>query len=44
MPSFADMLASLRRDCGTMWISDQASKGRLDQKNLALLLDVVGYG
>ena len=43
-PSFADMLASLRRDCWTIWISDQANKGRLDQKTLAPLLDVVGYG
>lgn len=43
-PSFADMLAVLRRDCWTIWISDQASKRRLDQKTLAPLLDVVGYG
>lgn len=44
MPSFADMLATLRRDCWTIWISDQAGKGCLDQKSLAPLLDVAGYG
>jgi hypothetical protein len=44
IPSFADMLATLRRDCWTIWISDQANKGRLDQKSLAPLLDVAGYG
>lgn len=43
-PSFADMLAKLRRDCWTIWISDQADKGHLDQKSLAPLLDVAGYG
>lgn len=43
MPSFPDMLATLRRDCWTIWISDQASRGRLDQKSLAPLLDVAGY-
>ena len=43
-PSFADMLATLRRDCWAIWISDQANKGRLDQKSLAPLLDVAGYG
>jgi len=43
-PSFADMLATLRRECWTIWISDQADKGRLDQKSLAPLLDVAGYG
>lgn len=42
-PSFADMLATLRRDCWTFWISDQAGKGRLDQKSLAPLLDAAGY-
>jgi hypothetical protein len=44
MPSFADMLATLRRQCWTTWVSDQAHRGRLDQKSLAPLLDVVGYG
>ena len=43
-PSFADMLATLRRQCWTNWVSDQAQHGRLDQKSLAPLLDVVGYG
>jgi hypothetical protein len=43
-PSFADMLATLRRQCWTIWVSDQAQRGRLDQKSLAPLLDVVGYG
>jgi hypothetical protein len=39
-PSFADMLATLRRECWIIWISDQADRGRLDQKSLAPLLDV----
>jgi len=43
-PSFADMLASMRRDCWGLWVSDQAEKGPLDQKSLAPLLDIVGYG
>jgi hypothetical protein len=43
-PSFADMLATLRRQCWTTWVSDQAQRGRFDQKSLAPLLDVVGYG
>ena len=43
-PSFADMLATLRRQSWTIWVSDQACRGRLDQKSLAPLLDVVGYG
>jgi hypothetical protein len=43
-PSFADMLATLRRQCWTIWVSDQAQHGRLDQKSLAPLLDLVGYG
>lgn len=42
-PSFADMLATLRRDCWTIWISDQAGGGRLDPKSLAPLLDIAGY-
>jgi hypothetical protein len=37
------MLATLRRESWALWISDQASHGRLDQKNLAPLLDAVGY-
>jgi hypothetical protein len=43
-PSFADMLATLRRQSWTLWVSDQAGAGRLDQKNLEPLLDAVGYG
>ena len=43
-PSFADMLATMRRHCWTIWISDQADKGRLDQKSLAPLVDIAGYG
>jgi hypothetical protein len=44
VPSFADMLATLRRQCWTIWVSDQAQRGRLDQKSLAPLLDIAGYG
>ena len=44
MPSFADMLATLRRESWTLWISDQAAHDRLDQKHLAPMLDLVGYG
>ena len=43
-PSFADMLATLRRQSWTVWISDQAVCGRIDQKELEPLLDAVGYG
>ena len=39
-----DMLATLRRQCWTIWVSDQAQRGRLDQKSLAPLLDIAGYG
>jgi hypothetical protein len=42
-PSFSDMLATLRRQSWTLWISDQAGKSRLDQKTLEPLLDAVGY-
>lgn len=42
-PSFADMLATLRRQSWTLWISDQAGVDRLDQKQLEPLLDAVGY-
>lgn len=44
MPSFADMLATLRRESWTLWISDQAANNHLDQKHLAPVLDLVGYG
>jgi len=43
-PSFADMLATLRQQCWAVWVSDQVDSGRLDQKSLAPLLEVVGYG
>jgi hypothetical protein len=43
-PSFADMLATLRRQCWAVWVSDRADGGRLDQKSLAPLLEMVGYG
>jgi hypothetical protein len=42
-PSFADMLATLRRESWTVWVSDHAARGRLDQKSLAPLLDLAGY-
>jgi len=42
-PSFSDMLATLRRESWTLWISDQAGKTPLDQKKLEPLLDAVGY-
>ncbi|MCP5020989.1 MAG: transposase [bacterium] len=42
-PSFADMLATLRCQSWTLWISDQAGGDRLDQKKLEPLLDAVGY-
>jgi len=44
LPSFADMLATLRRESWTIWISDQVAKDHLDQKHLAPMLDIVGYG
>ena len=44
VPSFSDMFATLRRESWTIWISDQADNDRFDQKNLAPLLDAVGYG
>lgn len=43
-PSFADMLATLRRSSWTLWLSDQALRERLDQKQLEPLLGAVGYG
>jgi len=43
-PSFADMLATLRRQSWTIWVSDQAKRRRIDQNSLAPLLDLVGYG
>jgi len=43
-PTFADMLATLRRESWTLWISDQAQRKRLDQKHLEPLLDVAANG
>ena len=43
-PTFADMLATLRRESWTVWISDQAGKRHLDQKYLDPLLDVAANG
>jgi hypothetical protein len=42
-PSFADMLATLRRQSWAIWISDHASRDRLDQKHLAPLLEFAAY-
>ena len=42
-PSFADMLATLRRQSWTLWISDHAGVDRMDQNKLEPLLDAVGY-
>jgi len=43
-PSFADMLATLRRESWTLWLSDQAQRGHVDQNELEPLLDAVAYG
>jgi hypothetical protein len=43
-PTFADMLATLRRESWTVWISARAGKSRLDQKYLGPLLDVAANG
>ena len=42
-PSFADMLATLRRESWTLWISDRAGVSRVDQNKLEPILDAVGY-
>ena len=42
-PSFADMLAELRRQSWTRWISDRAASNRLDHKSLEPLMDAVSY-
>jgi hypothetical protein len=42
-PSFSDMLATLRRESWTLWISDQTACRHIDQKQLEPLLDAVGY-
>ena len=43
-PTFADMLATLRREAWTVWISDQAVGNRFDQKHLEPLLDLAANG
>jgi hypothetical protein len=43
-PSFSDMLATLRREGWTVFISDQAGKYRFDQKYLQPLLDIASNG
>ena len=43
-PTFADMLATLRRESWTVWISDQAGKTHLDQKYFEPLLEVAVNG
>ena len=43
-PTFADMLATLRRESWTVWITDQADKNRFDQKYFDPLLDLVAHG
>jgi hypothetical protein len=42
-PSFSDMLATLRRECWSVWISDPALATRFDQKESSRILDAVGY-
>jgi hypothetical protein len=44
VPSFADMLATLRRQSWTLILSDQAGKTCFDQNAIEPLLDAVGYG
>lgn len=43
-PSFADMLATVRRQSWRLILSDQADKKGFDQKSIELFLDAVGYG
>lgn len=43
-PTFADMLATIRRESWMVWISDQAGKRRFDQKYLKPLLEVAANG
>jgi len=43
-PSFADMLATLRRQSWRLILSDQADKTGFDQKSIEPFLDAVGYG
>jgi len=43
-PTFADMLATLRRQGWAVWVSDHAVKGHFDQKHLEPLLDLAANG
>jgi len=43
-PTFADMLATLRRESWTIWISDRAVKGHFDRKHLTPLLEIAANG
>lgn len=43
-PTFADMLATLRREGWAVWISDQAVRSRFDRKHLEPLLDLAANG
>lgn len=43
-PSFADMLATLRRRSWQLVLSDQADKTRFDHKSIDHLLDAISYG
>ena len=43
-PSFADMLAALRRESWTCRLGDRAGLTRSTQKSLESLIDAVGYG
>jgi hypothetical protein len=43
-PTFADMLATLRRQGWTVFISDRAVKGRFDRKYLEPLLEIAANG
>ena len=43
-PTFSDMLATLRREGWSVWVSDRAVKGRFDRKYLEPLLEVAAYG
>ena len=43
-PTFADMLATPRRESWTVWISDQAGKRRFDRKVFEPLLEVAANG
>lgn len=44
IPSFADMLATLRRQSWSLWFSDLPHPTRFDQKSSPPWLDLVSYG